>query len=134
MRYIQLFFVGLYHEYIQYFMQASAAAEHIDKVYMGGASSLAATFPASEEKDKRELDNSVMEINIDSLVVMGEMDDTFDTHGEDALRSIDQVIAQMPPNSKSLETALVRKQFKISYHFYVHICMDCLTYMNVCMN
>ncbi len=93
-------------------MQASAAAEQLDTANRQGTG--VQVFPSSsslnadEGKDALELDKAVMGINIDSLAVVGEMDDSFDTHGDDAIRSIDQVIAQMPPGSKSLETALVR--------------------------
>ena len=96
-------------------MQASAAAEQLDTANRQGtgvqvfpSSSSSSSLNADEGKDALELDKAIMGINIDSLAVVGEMDDSFDTHGDDAIRSIDQVIAQMPPGSKSLETALVR--------------------------
>ena len=107
-------------------MQASTTAEQLDKVYRSGTVGVSPSVLASppfninEEKEAYELDKSVIGINIESLAVVGEMDDTFDTHGEDAIRSIDQVIAQMPPKSKSLDAALVR----INEYIYMLLCVE----------
>ena len=115
-------------------MQASATAEQLDKAYKStGAASLSSrpssSYGIDEEKETSELDKAVMDINIDSLAVVGEMDDTFDTHGDDAIKSIDQVIAQMPPNSKSLDAALVSiTHFTVLITRVIYI-IHCLRYL-----
>ena len=118
-------------------MQASATAEQLDKAYKSTGDASLSSRPSSssssygidEEKETSELDKAVMDINIDSLAVVGEMDDTFDTHGDDAIKSIDQVIAQMPPNSKSLDAALVSiTHFTVLITRVIYI-IHCLRYL-----
>ena len=116
---------GLYHEYIQYFMQAAQAAENLElasKALENQMNMNSRSFPpqavagSGNDLSAMEMDESLNSINLQSSSSNSyELDDSFANHGNEVFNSIELILKSLEdspePIKTSIENALNFKAF-----------------------